>query len=103
MDNARGVRSVIGNGTALARADEMQAISKEIALHSVVVIAGESGSGKSALVSRLVAPDAQLRVGSFLRNDWAGCTIVTIERPGPDRRSAGPSYLRIFTIFSGFD
>jgi ABC-type multidrug transport system fused ATPase/permease subunit len=56
MDNVRGVRSVIGNGTALARADEIQAVSKEITQHSVVVIAGESGSGKSALVSRLVAP-----------------------------------------------
>src|SRR6266851_9613455 len=32
----------------------------------------------------------QLRVGSFLRNDSAGCTIVTIERPSPDRLSAGP-------------
>ena len=25
----------------------------------------------------------QLRVGSFLRSDLAGCTIVTIERPSP--------------------
>src|SRR5437773_8766021 len=32
----------------------------------------------------------QLRVGPCLRNDSAGCTIVTIERPSPDRRSAGP-------------
>src|SRR6266480_970531 len=32
----------------------------------------------------------QLRVGSFLRSDLAGCTIVTIERPSPDRLSAGP-------------
>src|SRR5229473_6270169 len=38
----------------------------------------------------------QLRVGSFLRNDSAGCTIVTIERPSPDRLSAGPLYMRIY-------
>ena len=31
-----------------------------------------------------------LRVGSFQRSDSAGCTIVTIERPSPDRLSAGP-------------
>src|SRR6266478_337521 len=36
----------------------------------------------------------QVRVGSFLRNDSAGCTTVTIERPSPDRRSAGPLYMR---------
>jgi hypothetical protein len=65
IDSARGVRSVIGNGTALPRSDEMEAISKEILQHNVVVITGESGSGKSALVSRLVAPD-----GAFKRTLW---------------------------------
>ena len=65
LDNANGVRSVIGNGTALARADEIQAISKEITQNGAVVIAGESGSGKSALVSRLVAPG-----GAFKRVLW---------------------------------
>src|SRR5882672_9355016 len=38
----------------------------------------------------------QLRVGSFLRNDSAGCTIVTIEQPSPDRPSAGPLYMCIY-------
>jgi len=65
IDNARGVRSVIGTGTALPRSDEIQAISKEIAQHNVVVIVGESGSGKSALVSRLVAAG-----GAFKRTLW---------------------------------
>src|SRR5258706_8481165 len=32
----------------------------------------------------------ELRVGSFLRNDSADCTIVTIERPSADRLSACP-------------
>src|SRR5271170_2133581 len=31
-----------------------------------------------------------LRVGSFRGSDPAGCTIVTIEPPNTDRRSAGP-------------
>src|SRR6267154_4375065 len=54
----------------------------------------------------------QLRVGSFLRNDSAGCTIVTIERPSPDRLSAGPLYMcapralgfvssRVFMLYRG--
>ena len=34
--------------------------------------------------------ETRLRVGSFRRSDWAGCTIVTIERPSSDRLSAGP-------------
>src|SRR6266481_9731439 len=33
---------------------------------------------------------SELRVGSFLRNDLADCTIVTIERPSADRLSACP-------------
>src|SRR6266404_8697430 len=54
----------------------------------------------------------QLRVGSFHRNDSAGCTIVTIERPSPDRLSAGPLYVcapralgfrpsRVFMLYRG--
>src|SRR5882724_939084 len=40
----------------------------------------------------------QLRVGSFHRNDSAGCTIVTIERPSPHRLSAGPLYMCICAL-----
>ena len=65
MDNARGVRSVIGDGTVLARSSEIEAISKDIIQHDIVVIVGESGSGKSALVSRLAAP-----AGTFKRTLW---------------------------------
>src|SRR5258705_7832163 len=54
----------------------------------------------------------QLRVESFLRNDSAGCTIVTIERPSPHRLSAGPLYMcapralgfvssRVFMLYRG--
>src|SRR5438874_1772996 len=36
----------------------------------------------------------KLRVESFHRSDSEGCTIVTIERPSPDRFSTGPLYMR---------
>ena len=64
-DNAKGVRSVIGTGIVLARAGELDSIAAKIAQHNIVVIAGESGSGKSALVARLVAPG-----GLFKRTLW---------------------------------
>ena len=64
-DNAKGVRNVIGKDIVLVRSGEMETISKEITQHNIVVIAGESGSGKSALVSRLVAPG-----GPFKRTLW---------------------------------
>ena len=64
-ENVKGVRGVIGNDIHLARAGEMDAISTEVAGHNIVVIAGESGSGKSALVSRLVAAG-----GPFKRTLW---------------------------------
>jgi hypothetical protein len=45
-------------------------------------------------------PDGRIRsvvpVGSFHRSDSAGCTIVTIERPSPDRLSADPLYICIY-------
>ena len=64
-ENAKGVRSVIGKDTQLTRTGEMGALSTEVAGHDIVVIAGESGSGKSALVSRLVAAG-----GPFRRTLW---------------------------------
>jgi hypothetical protein len=54
-ENAKGIRRVIGQDIHLARTAETDAISTEIASHNIVVIVGESGNGKSALVSRLVA------------------------------------------------
>src|SRR5712692_7210202 len=54
-ENVTGVRTVIGKDIQLVRGHEMDTISTEVAGHDIVVIAGESGSGKSALVSRLVA------------------------------------------------
>src|SRR6266403_272488 len=55
-----------------------------------------------------------LRVGSFPRSDSAGCTIVTIERPSPDRLSARPLHMcalralgflpsRVFVLYRGND
>jgi hypothetical protein len=61
----KGVRSVMGKDIQLARTDEMNAISTEVSGHNIVVIAGESGSGKSAAVSRLVAAG-----GPFKRALW---------------------------------
>jgi len=34
-----------------------------------------------------------LQVGFFPKSESAGCTIVTIEPPSPDRLSADPSYM----------
>src|SRR5277367_2428502 len=34
-----------------------------------------------------------LQIGFFPRSETAGCTIVTIEPPSPDRLSAGPLYM----------
>ena len=64
-ENVRNVRSVIGKDIQLARTVETDAVSTAVAGNNVVVIAGESGSGKSALVSRLV--DAG---GQFKRTLW---------------------------------
>ena len=64
-ENLKGVRDVIGHNIHLARTAEMDAISTEVAGHTIVVLAGESGSGKSALVSRLVVAG-----GSFKRTLW---------------------------------
>ena len=64
-ENVKRVRDVIGQDIHLARASEVDAISAKVAGHNTVVITGESGSGKSALVSRLVAAG-----GRFKRTLW---------------------------------
>jgi len=53
-ENVDGVRRVVGTtGIQLTRAEELARLKLEVDAHDVVVIAGESGSGKSALVARL--------------------------------------------------
>lgn len=64
-DNIRGIRSVLGIGIELARAEERKSLASEVEAHKVVVIVGESGSGKSAMVSQISAPG-----GAFNRTIW---------------------------------
>jgi hypothetical protein len=51
--NLANVRSVLGNDIHLDRTDEAAAIFKSVEGHAVTVVAGESGSGKSAIVAQL--------------------------------------------------
>jgi hypothetical protein len=53
-ENVKFIRKVLGGGVQLARQDEKARLKSEVAAHNVVVVAGESGSGKSALISQLV-------------------------------------------------
>lgn len=64
-DNIKGIRSVIGTGVHLPRTAETQQLAADIVANDVVVVAGESGSGKSAVVSQLVSPG-----GAFKRRIW---------------------------------
>jgi hypothetical protein len=64
-ENIRAVRNVIGSGIQLARQDEKARLATEVGAHNVVVITGESGSGKSAVVSQLVSAG-----GIFRRTVW---------------------------------
>jgi hypothetical protein len=64
-ENLESVRSVLGADIHLPRADELNGVSATVAAHKVVVVAGESGSGKSSLVSQLVAGE-----GAFKRILW---------------------------------
>ena len=64
-ENVSGVRSILGTTIQLPRADEKARLASEIAAHNVVVVAGESGSGKSAVISQLVAAG-----GNFQRTIW---------------------------------
>lgn len=65
QENLKNVRSVLGADIHLARTNELNGVSGTVAKHKVVVIAGESGSGKSSLVSQLVAGG-----GAFKRVLW---------------------------------
>ena len=47
QENIKAVRSVIGSGIRLARAEDTERLASEVKAHNVVVVAGESGSGKS--------------------------------------------------------
>jgi hypothetical protein len=53
-ENVKAVRKFIGGGVQLARQDEKARLKSEIGAHNVVAVAGESGSGKSALISQLL-------------------------------------------------
>jgi len=53
--NLDNVRTVLGTDIHLARVAELNRVLQAVTTHDVVVIAGESGSGKSSLVSQLVA------------------------------------------------
>ncbi len=64
-ENAKGVRDILGTGIQLPRADEKARLASEVGAHNAVVVAGESGSGKSAVVSQLVAAG-----GTFQRSIW---------------------------------
>ena len=61
MENAKAVRRVIGNGIQLPRVVEMAAVATAVEDHTVIVIAGESGSGKSAAVVQLGAPGGRFK------------------------------------------
>ena len=54
-ENIKSVRSVIGHGIQLARQDVKALLKGEVDAHNVIVVAGESGSGKSAAVSKLTS------------------------------------------------
>ena len=64
-ENLKNVRTVLGADIHLPRTDDLNGVSQTVAAHNVIVIAGESGSGKSSLVSELVADE-----GSFRRILW---------------------------------
>jgi len=64
-ENVKAVRKVIGGGVQLARQREKARLKSEVGLHNVVVVAGESGSGKSALIAQLAGDD-----GAFTRVVW---------------------------------
>ena len=64
-ENIKSVRNVIGSGIQLERQAEKARLKGEVDAHNVVVIAGESGSGKSAAVSQLISA-----AGAFNRIIW---------------------------------
>jgi hypothetical protein len=64
QENVNNVRTVVGSDIHLPRTEELNRVSGTVATHNVIVVAGESGSGKSSLVSQLVAG------GTFKRILW---------------------------------
>lgn len=56
--NTTAVRAVNGQNIQLARSAERAKASTEFAAHDVIILVGEYGSGKSALVAQLVPPRA---------------------------------------------
>jgi hypothetical protein len=65
QENLNNVRTLLGADIHLPRTEELNGVSRTVAARNVVVIAGESGSGKSSLVSQLVAGG-----GTFKRILW---------------------------------
>jgi hypothetical protein len=64
-ENIDNVRGVLGTDIRLARAAEKLRLSSEAKVNDAIVVAGESGSGKSTIVSQLVGSE-----GIFKRAVW---------------------------------
>ena len=60
-ENVSDVRSILGTAIQLPRVVEKARLASEIAAQNVVVVAGESGSGKSAAISQVVAAGSNVR------------------------------------------
>jgi hypothetical protein len=76
-ENVRGVRSVLGTAIQLPRAVEKARLASEIAAQNVVVVAGESGSGKSAAISQVVAAGSTVRRTIWLSGEQLSKTSQT--------------------------
>ena len=63
--NLQAVRDVIGAHIRVARDEERQGLIGQIEKHNIVVICGESGSGKSAITAKIVGSG-----GNFRRTLW---------------------------------
>ena len=64
-ESVNGIRKVLGRDIRLTRTSEKETIATALAAHNVVVLTGESGSGKSVLVSEVVAAQ-----GAYKRVLW---------------------------------
>jgi hypothetical protein len=71
-DNLANVRSVLGDNILLDRSIEAASIFKNVEGHAVTVVAGESGSGKSALVRQLAQ-----KPGRFGHVIWLSSTQLS--------------------------
>jgi hypothetical protein len=65
QENIKGVRSIIGNGIQLSRDEDKSRLAAEVRSHNSVIVSGESGSGKSAIISQLTNVG-----GDFKRTLW---------------------------------